>query len=87
MREMMESVKDECERRAVGGVEVGGRGGAKSRLNYHLERYRLLFPQNGCYSPSPTKGLASNPKSIAASTFNSSCLSRFLFFFFPRPTI
>lgn len=35
---------------------------AESRLNYHLEQYRLLFSQNGCSCSLPAKGLASVPK-------------------------
>lgn len=35
---------------------------AESRLNYHLEQYRLLFSQNGCSCSLPAKGLASAPK-------------------------
>lgn len=44
---------------------------AESRLNYHLEQYRLLFSQNGCSCSLPAKGLASAPKNLSQQALSS----------------
>lgn len=54
---MMESRKD------------GGKHGAKSRLNYHLNGIGCCLQRMDVPPSSPTKGIASTPKSIAASSF------------------